>query len=71
MSLSAENRSLFVPQTEYFGRAFPGCMVGRERLTVSVARERQCVAPGGKLLATEAQDSALRHNGTASATVQT
>jgi hypothetical protein len=48
---AAEFADLFVPQTGYFASGFRGVMVGRERLIALVESERQCVVPGGKLLA--------------------
>jgi hypothetical protein len=51
---AAEFADLFVPETGYFASGFRGLMAGRERLIALVESERQCVVPGGKLLATRA-----------------
>jgi hypothetical protein len=48
---AAEFAGLFVPETGYFASGFRGVMVGREKLIALIESERQCVAPGGKLLA--------------------
>jgi SnoaL-like domain len=48
---AAEFAGLFVPETGYFASGFRGVMVGRERLIQLIESERQCVVPGGKLLA--------------------
>jgi SnoaL-like domain len=48
---AAEFAGLFVPETGYFASGFRGVMVGREKLIALIESERQCVVPGGKLLA--------------------
>jgi hypothetical protein len=48
---AAEFAELFVPESGYFASGFRGRMVGREKLIALVESERQCVVPGGKLLA--------------------